>query len=187
MSVAAELSPLLATANADSVPLYAGLNGFPAAPMKPAGLLTSATLTAAAATAAGTAEQVLATYSLPAGTLDAVGRTIRIRAFFVTAANTNGKTCKLYFGSKSISTGSVTTSAAAPYLELVVTKSGSSTQIIGGIGYGGTTGIVPVALTGAGTATETDTAAIVIKASGTDGTDSAGDITLCSFTVEYMN
>lgn len=187
MSVAGELSPLLSTANADNVPLYAGLQGFPGAPMRPAGLLTGATLLAASATGAGTSEQTLATFSLPANVLDAVGRTLRIRAFFVTAANGNGKTCKLYFGSKSISTGSVTTSAAAPWLELMVTKTGSSTQIIAGCGFGGTTGIVPVALTGAGTATEADTAAIVIKATGTDGSDSAGDITLCSFTVEYMN
>lgn len=187
MSVAAEVSPLLSTVNADNAQLYAGLSGYPVAPMKPAGLLTSATAVAVAATGSGTSEQTLATYSLPANVLDAVGRTLRIRAFFVTAANTNGKTCKLYFGSKSLSTGSITTASAAPWLELIVTKSGSSTQIIAGCGFGGTTGIVPVALTGAGTASETDTAAIVIKATGTDGSDSAGDITLCSFTVEYMN
>lgn len=34
---------------------------------------------------------------------------------------------------------------------------------------------------------DTDTAAITIKATGTDGTDSAGDIVLDDFTVEYLN
>lgn len=186
MSVAAETSPLLAVQNADNTQFWAGLLAYPnGGSFKAMGLLN--TISAVAATGAGTSEQTLATYSLPANSLDAVGRTVRVRAFFVTAANTNGKTCKLYFGSKSLSTGSITTASAAPWLELNITKSGSSTQIISGCGFGGTTGIVPVALTGAGTATETDTAAIVIKATGTDGTDSAADITLCGFTVEYMN
>lgn len=187
MSLAGELSPLLDTANADNVPLYAGLAGYPNAPMRPAGLLTNATLVAAVAAGTGTSEQVLATYSLPAGALDATGRRLKIRASFVTAANTQNKTCKLYFGTVSISTGVVTTSAAAPWLELTVTKSGSSTQLVSGHGCGGTTGIVPVALGGAGTATEADTAAIVIKATGTDGTSSAGDITIVDFCVEYDN
>lgn len=186
MSLASELSPLLGVQNADNVTMYAGQLSYPdGASFQAMGLIR--VLKAINATGTGTSEQTLGTYSLPANSLDVNGRALRIRAFFVTAANGNTKTCKLYFGAKSLSTGAITTASAAPYLELNVVRSGVGTQIIGGIGFGGTTGIVPVALTGAGTAAEDETAAIVIKATGTDGTSSAGDITLCGFTVEYMN
>lgn len=152
-----------------------------AATLQPAGCLYGTS--AAVATATGTSEQVLATYSLPAGALDAVGRRLHIRAAFSKAANTDSVTCKLYFGSESVSTGANTSSAAGMLLDLWVVKTGESTQIVTGAGQQGTTAVTPYAAAGA----ETDTGAITVKASCTDGTSAAADGTLQDFEVVYLN
>lgn len=178
---AAELSPLLGTMNADNVTLYPGLQTYPNGPFHPMGVIY--TTIATAATAAGTAEQVLGTYSLPANALDATGRRLRIRASFHCATNGNTKTMKLYFGAASISSGALTTSNKNGWLQLDLVKSGASTQIVTGTGL---VDVTPIT-TGVTAGTDTDTAAIVIKFTGTDGTDSAGDIVLEDFAVEYMN
>jgi hypothetical protein len=46
----------------------------------------------------GTVEEVLATYTLPANTLSANGKGVRITVSFEGAANTNSKTCRVRFG-----------------------------------------------------------------------------------------
>jgi hypothetical protein len=141
------------------------------------------TTSAAVATGTGTAEQTLGTYSLPANALDAAGRRLRITAQFSTAANTQNKTGKLYFGGTSISTGTMATSAQGAFLTVEVVKTGASTQIVTSRGQVLTTNL---AIASAAT-TETDTAAIVIKATCQDGTSSASDCVLQDFKVEYMN
>jgi len=176
----AELSPLLGTMNADNVTLYPGLQSYPAGPFHPMGALF--TTTATASTATGTGAQILATYSLPANSLDVAGRRLRITAEFSTAANGNTKTCALAFGGASISQA-VSTTGQNIIIYLDVVKSGASTQIIWGGGQFGITNIAAVSTAG----TETDTAAIVIKSTCTDGTSSAGDATLQDMFVEYMN
>lgn len=134
-------------------------------------------------TGTGTAEQFLSTYSLPASYLAQVGQTIRIRATFSYAANTNNRTPKIYFGTTVTKTGTVNaTSGGSGALECVVTKSGSSTQMATCIGLDGVTNVVQTFLAG----TETDTAAIAIRASCTDGTSSASDCVLNNFTVESL-
>lgn len=177
-----ERSPLLGTYNADNVNFYAGRLVYPAGAFHAMGVLYSTIATAA--TGAGTSEQVLGTYSLPAKALDLTGRRLYIRAVFHAATNGNNKTMILYFGGSSISTGVVTTSNKNIVLEMTVVKSGASTQIVTATGIVDTTPITPyVNASGA----DTDTAAVVIKATGTDGTDSAGDIVLDDFFVQYMN
>ncbi len=178
----AELSPLLGVYNADNVDLYAGKQVYPNGKFHPMGVLYSTTATAA--TGAGTAEQTLATYSLPANALDIAGRRIRVKCAFHMATNGNNKTIILYFGASSITTGVLTDSNKNGWLSLEIVKSGASTQIVWGTGQHDTTMITPyVNASGA----DTDTAAITIKATGTDGTDSAGDIVLDDFYVQYMN
>lgn len=178
----AELSPLLGVYNADDVTFYAGRMVYPAGPFQAMGLLY--TTIATAATAGGTSEQVLGTYSLPANALDQTGRRIRVRAAFHLATNGNNKTVTLYFGASSITTGVLTDSNKNGWLELNVVKSGASTQIVSGMGQHDTTMITPYVNA---SGSDTDTAAIVIKCTGTDGSDSAGDITLDDFYVQYMN
>lgn len=142
------------------------------------------TTIATAATLAGTAEQVLATYSLPANTLTATDRKIRVRASFSAAGNTHNKTFKLYFGASVITSGVLTTNAKNGNAELIITRTGANTQIVTGTMSIDTTPITPYVNAASA---ETDTSAIVIKFSGTDGTDAAGDIVLNDFFVELLN
>ncbi len=178
----AELSPLLSTMNADNLTLYPGLLTYPTGGFHPMGLLYATSATAA--TAGGTTEQVLGTYALPANALDQAGRRLRIRAAFHCATNGNNKTMKLYFGGSSIATPTAATSNKNAYLEMDVVKSGASTQIVWAKGIVDTTAVTPYVNA---SGSDTDTAAITIKATGTDGTDSAGDIVLDDFSVEYLN
>lgn len=133
----AELSPLLGTMNADNVTLYPGLQTYPAGPFHPMGLLY--TTVATAATAAGTAEQTLGTFALPANALDVAGRRVRIRAAVHCATNANNKTMKLYFGASVITTPTAASSNVNGWLEMDVVKSGASTQIVWAKGVVNTT------------------------------------------------
>lgn len=176
-----ELSPLLGTYNADNATFYPRLT-YNAGGYGPMGVIYSTSTTTA--TAGGTAEQTLATYSLPANALDKAGRRVLIHAAFHCASNTNNKTMKLYFGASVITTPTAASNNVNAVLDLVVVKSGSSTQIVSGTGIVNTTAVTPY-VNAAGA--DTDTSAIVIKATGTDGTDSAGDITLDDFQVIYAS
>jgi len=141
------------------------------------------TITASAGTGTGTSEQTLHSYSLPANSLDAAGRNLRVNACFKHAANTDSVTSKLYFGSEVVSDGGVAISGSITCLQMVVLKTGSSAQNVIQSGRANAS-LLADAYTAA---TETDTAPILIRATGTDGTSAAGDDTLVSFTVEYMN
>jgi hypothetical protein len=186
MSVAYENAPLLGGQNSDNVTFQAGRRVWP----DPLGNFHAMgclyTTTAGSALATGTSEQTLGTYTIPAYTLDLAGRKLRIRTSWSTAANTHGKIMKLYFGSTSISTGSVTTASAFPMLELNVTLADTEDRArIWGWGFGGTDGVTLVRST-AVLLTSFSTA-IEIKATGQTDTSAASDITLFDFAIEYMN
>lgn len=131
--------------------------------------------TAAVATGAGTAEQTLQTFSLPANTLTTAGQSLRVVCWGPTAANTNNKTARLYFGASVVATPTMATSAERWSLDILVMRRTATTQ--GFLGNGaistGPVPIAPIVTDGA----ETLTAAVTIKCTGQDGTDSAGDIT----------
>jgi hypothetical protein len=162
----------------------AGPNAGAAAPLNvmPQGIIYGSS--AAVAGIAGTGEQVLGTFAMPAGTLDVVGRRLRLTANFQHAANTNNVTPKLYFGSEALATAVGATSGQAYKLECDVLKTGASTQQVTCWGLGGAAGVVPVTYSAAGA--ETDTAAITLKADCTGGTTGA-DCTLSDFYVEILN
>lgn len=192
MSVANVQAPLAGEFNTDNLVIQAGRRVYPdpLGSMRPMGLLY--TITAPAPNITGTSEQVLGTYSLPAYSLDAAGRKLLIRASWATEANGDTKTCKLYFGGTSLSSGSITTSSAFCTLTLVVTQRVSAdsaspnSQLIVGWGFGGATGLIPVQTAAA--ITETVSGVIVIKATGQTGTAlSPADVTLFDFNVQYMN
>jgi hypothetical protein len=137
--------------------------------------------TSASSPTTTTAEQTLATYTLPAGALLNVGKRLMVHAEFGTLSNANTKTFKLYFGSEVISQ-TTTTSGANGILELTITKSGTNQQVVWGNGYAGTTNVTPYSASGS----ENDAAGIVIKATMT--TPSAvGDGYLNDFYVESLN
>ena len=142
------------------------------------------TTIATAATAGGTSEQTLGTYSVPATFWNYTGRRLHLHAAFHYATNANNKTVKCYFGSSSISSGTLTASNKNGVCDLDVVRTGASTQIVSATMLNDTTPITPLVNA---SSTETDTAAIVVKVTGTDGSDSAGDIVLDDMVVTAVN
>lgn len=138
--------------------------------------------TGAVATAAGTSEQILQQFSVPANTLSAAGQTLTIRCWGTTAANANNKTRKLYFGASVITTATEAANAAGWDLSLTVMRTGAATQAVVGRGQAGTAGATSIAVYQVA-GTDNLAAANVAKCTGTDGTDSAGDITANGMTV----
>lgn len=138
--------------------------------------------TGAVATGAGTSEQILQQYTLPANSLSAAGQQVTIRCWGTTAANTNNKTRKLYFGASVITTATEAANAAGWDLSLTVMRTGAATQAVVGRGQAGTAGATNIAVyQNAGT--DSLAASVLIKCTGTDATDSAGDITANAMTV----
>lgn len=149
--------------------------------VNPEGVL-SVNLTSTGNTA-DTSEDTLLSYSLPAKTLSAINKGIRIRAWGTTATNADNKTMRLYFGSEVIATATAATSNKGWTLELEVFKNGASTQVVFGKGQVDVTNVTPLVTTGA----ETDTAAITIKVTGQAGTGNANDIVCKGLIVEMLN
>lgn len=117
-------------------------------------------------------EDVLATFSIPAATMGANGvQGFKIKAWGATAANGDNKTIKLYFGASSISSGVQTISAKNWFLELIIFRSGTSTQVVVGEGQMDTTSLTPTVTTG----TDDETAAIVVKVTGQETTASTAN------------
>jgi hypothetical protein len=130
----------------------------------------------------GTAETTLASYSLPANSLNAISQGLYIYAWGGTATNGNNKTMKLYFGSEVITTPTAATSNKGWFLSLtVLTSSATAGQVVNGTGQVDVTPVTPYVAAG----TESQTAAITIKCTGTSGTGS-NDITLDGMYVEYL-
>lgn len=129
-----------------------------------------------------TAETTLSSYSLPANFLASVGQGVRITARFQAGATSNNKTFKLYFGSEVISSGVLTTNNKNGSAEMIALKTGAGTQIVSANMLVDTTPITGYNTTGA----ESDTAAITIKFTGTDGTGATGNIVLTTFMVEAL-
>lgn len=139
-------------------------------------LYTTLTTSASAAT---TAEQTLASYTLPGGTLN-TGTKLSIRASFSAAGNTHNKTFNCYFGAELITSGTLTTNAKNGSCEVVVTRISAAHEIVWANMLVDTTAITGYVLT---TATDNDANAITLKFTGTQGTASAGDIVLNDFSV----
>lgn len=142
---------------------------------------------AGAGNGADQTEDVLATYSLPAKSFTTLAlggiRGVLIQAFGHFGTNGDNKQAKLYFGATSIATGVVTSSNKNWFLELMVLRTGASTQIITGLGQTDVTPITVMSQAGA----ETDTAAIVIKATGQDSSaNTANSITCTVFQVQAI-
>lgn len=134
-------------------------------------------------TGADTTEDTLQTFTLPANALDAVGRGVRIAAWGTTGADGNNKTVRLYFGVAIYNSTAVTTNNGSWYLWAEVRKTGSNTQT--SVVTGVFTNSIPI--TAVNTPNQTDTAGIVIKVTGQNGTAVANDIVCSGMTVEMIN
>jgi hypothetical protein len=140
-----------------------------------------------AATIADTNETTLWTYDLPANTLSADGRIVRVTVWGTVAANADTKTIKLYFGSSSFTLNDSTTApnGVGWTSTALYTRTGSGAQSRTKLyALFGATNQFPSA---GGTASETDTAAITIKITGTNGTAAANDIVFKGALVELLN
>lgn len=131
------------------------------------------------ATLSGTAEQILKTYTLKGGTLNRNNQRLRIIAWGHSATNSNNKTFKLYFGASSASSGVVTDSNKNWIFEAqVIRNSQTSQSFFSRV----TTGSSQLGFNLS--PTEDLSGDVIIKVTGTDGTDSAGDITCSGFIIE---
>jgi hypothetical protein len=107
----------------------------------------------------------LQSYSLPASVLGADGRCLRITAWGTTANTAAAKTVTLNFGSQTIMTQALTTNLAGTWrITAIVARTGSSTQDIFAELLQLTTIVHKQTLTAG---TQTDSAAITIKCTGT--------------------
>ena len=132
----------------------------------------------------GTSEEVLATYTLPAGTLSANGKAIRVTASCKHAANSNNASCSLRFGGigGTVIASRASTSSGGQYmLSATLYRTGAATQESIGVASVENSMQVTVA-----TPTQTLSGAVDIVVTGTTAT-AAGDITFRSLLVEALN
>ena len=139
------------------------------------------TTTATAASTGTTAEQTLATYSIPANTLN-TGTRIRVGGSWTLAANADTKTVKCYFGASVISSGALTTNNKNASCQLEVVETGAATQEVYGNMLVDVTPITGYVNAG----TDSGTSAIVVKLTATQGSAQAADVIMNSFWVERI-
>lgn len=139
------------------------------------------TTTGTTASTGTTAEQTLASYSLPASTLN-TGTKLRVGASWTLAANTNSKTVKCYFGASNMSSGLLLTNNKNASCELTVTQIGAASQIVWGNMLVDVTDITGYVNAG----TDSGASAITIKLTATQGSAQASDVILNDFYVERL-
>lgn len=140
----------------------------------------------------GTAETDMATYTLPAGTLSADGKILRITAWGTTAANANTKTVKIYFGATEVARPIITSGSAFGWGTtggIYVVRSGAATQ---GTFSRTSTGVAALGTNESANdinsidTGETMSGAIVIRITGQSNTTS-NDVLLKGFIIEILN
>ena len=130
----------------------------------------------------GTNETDLKTYALSAGILSTNGDTIRITVTGITAANTNTKTLKVYFGATVVVNANITAADDLHWkLWAEITRTAAATQIA--CGTLDTHGSGSLFTTSA--PTETLSGAITVKMTGQSNTAS-NDITAKNWSVEFL-
>ena len=134
----------------------------------------------------GTSEEVLATYTLPANTLSANGKAIRVTANLSGAANTNSKTARIRLTNTSgaaLASVTSTTSAAEISFSVVIIRTSATT--FNSVSMGGAhAGNVQVNRnTGISATFSGDVVFVVTGLTGT----SAGDLTFQLLLVEALN
>lgn len=139
--------------------------------------------TTAVGTDADTAEKNLMTFSLPANTLNANGKGLRITSKVSTAANANGKTIKLYFGAAAIWTSAGNVNNELFNVDCIIfrTSAGNQKGTVFSINVNGDIQNIKF------TKTENETAAITIKITGQNVVAQANDIVAELFLIEFLN
>lgn len=126
--------------------------------------------------------QTLVTYSLPANTLNANGRGLRVHAFGKFAGNAAPKTLQLNVGGANINTGSVTQSGSSWILEALVARIAANSQRVFFKQNVGGAVLAPKSQTD----TSVDTGAITISVAGLDASAATGNIMVDGLVIEYL-
>ena len=161
-----------------------GLNT--AVKINPCGLLNVNTTTTA--TGANTTETTGYTYTLPPNALngdDGTNKGCRLKIWGTTGANTNTKVVKLYHGGVNFyTTGAVAANAQDFCIEATIirTAAGTQTYFIQGHFNG-----APIVASTTTTGTVDNTASEIIKATMTNGSASAADISIYGATLEVFS
>lgn len=145
---------------------------------QPAGAL-SVNVTAQASTAT-TSTQTMMSYSLPANSLNSNGRGVLVRAWGITGGSTGNKVIALNIGGKALQS-STTQSGSTWQFTALYFRTGASAQDALMNGQFHTTALAPTN----GTDTSTDTGAITIAVTASQGSASATDVTQQGLIVEY--
>jgi hypothetical protein len=138
---------------------------------------------------ADTTEDTLFTASLPANTLDIVGRQILLEAWGALSATNAVKTIRMYFGALVYIAAQVSPSAVTSgdwSAQLLVTKTGNNAQIaLGTSDFSGAAVVRNVQRFTSGAAV--DTAPIVVKITGQSSVATAGSALCNQFTIGGYN
>lgn len=154
------------------------------ATLLPEGLISAQSSAAGVGNGADTTEDTLFTYTLPANTLDATNRGLRVRAFGTVANNADSKTIRLRFGAGvAYAITAPTGTAASWFVEGWIIRTGASTQTSNFHAQAGATVVNPSTIAG----TEAETGNIVIRVTGQAGAGNANDILANAMTIEYQN
>jgi hypothetical protein len=133
--------------------------------------------------AANTTENNLMSYSMPGNTLSVNNAGIRIRAWGDTAANSNSKTIRVYFGSTVLCTLSANASNKPWFLDAYVLRSGPTSQVaMGQCHFNADTSIVVSSVI----PVETLSGAVTVKVTGQSGTANANNIVQKGLIVEFL-
>lgn len=137
-----------------------------------------------AASNVGTAETDLITYAMPANTLSADGKGLRIRAWGTLANDANTKTVRVYFGASVVETYAGTNGNTGWYSDSTVLRTGATAQI--SVGWQ-TQNVVSGGIRGLTTASPTETlsGAVTIKVTGQSGAAS-NDVTVLALIIEAL-
>ncbi len=137
-------------------------------------------------TGANTTETDLWSYSLPANTLNADGRTLRVTVSGDNAANANAKTVRFYFGATSVFiSNAATTNPASWAATYLITRTGASAQLLlRAVSIYGAGAVVANPVTS--TPAEVSSGAIVMKITGQNGIAAANDIVFKGALVEVV-
>ena len=130
----------------------------------------------------GTSAQVLATCTIPAGSLSVDGTGLKVQAWGATAANGNSKVLEVLFGATVCSTLTSSVNNGGIVLQSTILRTGASTQECMGTGASG--GSVAHEMRAAPAESLASSIALTVRATTPTA---SGDFTLKGLTVELIN
>lgn len=150
------------------------------------GIQTTINVNTTPASNTTTGETDLMSYTIPANSLSAVGKTVRVTCWGNEANNVNAKTVQTYIGGTSINSATLLTSALGVWKTVTLfVCTGSNTQSYFSETIRLNVSAQDISARVQGTLAKTDTSDIIFKTTGTGGATS--DITQTGMIVEFLN